>query len=111
MYIIDKGANKAMDTAKRSSFIFCVGYEGETALVDGNMVKKYSGYTTMQLAEAGLFRAACASAIFSDKQTEIDAFISYYNRTAGLEIASKEELTKLFGVSVSDFAGKKIRVL
>lgn len=100
-----------MDKAKRSDFIFCVGYEGETALVDGSMAKTHAAYTTMQLAEAGLYRAACASAILSDDKTEIDAFVAYYNKIAGLSISTKEELTKLFGVSVSDFIGKKIRVL
>lgn len=100
-----------MDKSKRADFVFCIGYEGATALVDGTMKAKYSSFSTLQLAEAGLFRAACASALYSENPEEIRAFIDFYNKKAGAAIATAEELSKLFGVSLADFSGKNIRVL
>ena len=100
-----------MDKSKRADFIFCIGYEGATALVDGAMKAKCGNFTTQQLAEAGLFRAACASALFSENPEEIRAFIDFYNQKAGTALTTPEELSKLFGVSLEDFAGKNVRVL
>lgn len=100
-----------MDKTKHADFIFCIGYEGATALVDGKMKAQYGSYSTLQLAEAGLFRPACASALSSENPEEIKAFIEFYNKKTGSAITTPEELSKLFGVSIEDFSGKTVRIL
>ena len=74
----------------REDFIFTIGYDGPAAIVDGQAKKRYSSLSAKELAEKGLFRAACASAIWSKDPKELEIVSEIYG--AGVP------LQRLFGV-------------
>jgi hypothetical protein len=82
----------------REDFIFTIGYDGETAIVDGKAKASYGAMGTAELAEAGLFRSAFASAVFSGKPEDLQAFASIFNARAGTSYTTEEDFKRLFGV-------------
>jgi hypothetical protein len=82
----------------RADFIFTIGYDGPTAIVDGQAKKKYGAHSTRELAEKGLFRAAYSSAVFSQKPEEIEIVAKFYNKAAGTSYTAAASLDRLFGV-------------
>ncbi len=93
----------------REDFMFTIGYDGSTAIVDGKAKAKYGKLATTALVEAGMFRAAFASALYSGKPDEISAFASAFNAKAGTAYASAEDFMRLFGVKQETV--KKVLVL
>lgn len=83
----------------REDFIFTIGYDGSTAVVDGKARKEYGKLGTMQLAEKGLYRAAYSSALYSGDESEMRSFIAYFNGVAGTGYTGSDQLARLFGVS------------
>jgi len=82
----------------REDFIFCIGYDGDTAIVDAKAKKEFGRFSTMELAEKGLYRAAFASALYSEKPEETQSFIEFFNRKAGTQYTEARQLSRLFGV-------------
>ncbi|PKL23245.1 MAG: hypothetical protein CVV47_16255 [Spirochaetae bacterium HGW-Spirochaetae-3] len=82
----------------REDFIFTIGYDGGTAIVDGKAKKQYGKIGTVALAELGLFRSAFASAVYSGSPEELKAFASIFNTKAGTSYSTQEEFQRLFGV-------------
>lgn len=82
----------------REDFMFTIGYDGGTAIVDGKAKAKYGKLGTAELAEAGLFRAAFASAIHSGSGDELKAFAAIFNAKAGTSYTTQDEFQRLFGV-------------
>jgi len=93
----------------RDDFIFCIGYDGDTAIVDGRAKKEYGRLSTAELAEKGLYRAAFASALFSRKSDEMKAFIDLFNNKAGTQYTDPGQLSRLFGVYLEEIS--KVKVL
>ncbi|MDR1144038.1 MAG: hypothetical protein LBK77_07475 [Spirochaetaceae bacterium] len=93
----------------RADFVFTIGYDGPSAVVDGQAKKHYGSLSTVQLAEKGLFRAAYSSAVYArapalaetsgedGDNEEIATVIKLYNRAAGTSY-KPEDLPRLFGV-------------
>jgi hypothetical protein len=86
----------------REDFIFAIGFEGATAVVDGKAKRQFGKLSTMELAEKGLYRAAYASALFSGKPEEIKAFIEFFNSKAKTSYTETAQLSRLFGVYLED---------
>ncbi len=86
----------------REDFIFTIGYEGSTAVVDGKARKEFGRLSTMELAEKGLYRAAFSSALYSSKPEEIKAFIDFFNAKAGTSYSEVSQLSRLFGVYLEE---------
>ena len=86
----------------REDFIFAIGFEGATAVVDGKAKRQFGKLSTMELAQKGLYRAAYASALFSGKPEEIKAFIDFFNSKAGTSYTEAAQLSRLFGVYLED---------
>jgi hypothetical protein len=84
---------------RREDFVFCIGYEGASAIVDGKLKARYGSYSTRRLAEAGLFKQAVCSAIFSEKPEELEEVLQVYNAQAKRSLSSVEELKRTFGIS------------
>ncbi|HOO01990.1 MAG TPA: hypothetical protein PLE76_04710 [Rectinema sp.] len=82
----------------RDDFVFCVGYDGDTAIIDGKAKKEFCGLSTMELAEKGLYRAAFASALYSQNPEEMKVFIDFFNKKAGTAYTEAGQLSRLFGV-------------
>jgi hypothetical protein len=84
----------------REDFIFTIGYDGGTAIIDGKAKAKYGKLDTAGLASAGLYRAAFASPLFSDRPEGPKAFADIFNAKAGTAYSTKEEYQRLFGVKM-----------
>ena len=88
---------------KRAEFVFTIGYDGPAAVVDGQAKRLYSGLSTAELAERGLFRAAYSSAIWSKNEKELETVAESYNKATGssVEITSLQRLFGVYPVEVS----------
>lgn len=82
----------------REEAVASIGFDGNAALVDKKMKKKYAAMNTAALAEAGFFRAATVSALYSDEPSELELVADAYNRLAGSSYAA-DTLPRLFGVA------------
>jgi hypothetical protein len=89
---------------KRQEFVFAIGFQGDTAIVDKRAMRQYARLSTMELAEKGLFRAAFCSAVYSSDEDEMRAFIEYFGDrtthggTETVRMDSVDKLKRLFGV-------------
>ena len=83
---------------RREDFIFTIGYDADTAIIDGKAKKKYGKLDTAQLAEAGLLKAAFCSALFTGDETEFALVLDAYNKGHGTAYTTADELKRLFGV-------------
>jgi hypothetical protein len=81
----------------REDFVFTIGYDGPSAVVDGQAKRRYGSLSTRQLAERGLFRAAYSSAVFSGDPADMETVLEFYNKAAGSS-ATSASLDRLFGV-------------
>ncbi|MDR1277366.1 MAG: hypothetical protein LBK02_01300 [Treponema sp.] len=82
----------------RADFIFTIGYDGPSAVVDNQAKKRYGALSTRELAERGLFRAAYSSAVYSKDPRELETVVEIYNKTAGASLTVNSPLERLFGV-------------
>ena len=96
---------------RREDFVFCIGFEGRTAIVDGRLLRRYRSASTRQLAEAGLYKQAVCSAVFGAADGELDEVLTIYNARTAAPIRSVEELKRTFGVSVVPEGVKKVTVV
>jgi hypothetical protein len=96
---------------RREDFVFCIGFEGSTAIIDGKMQRKFGSRTSRQLAEAGYFKQAVCSAVFSDNPQELEEVLAVYNAKTDAPVRSTEELKRIFGVSGVPEGVKKLTVV
>ena len=85
----------------RQDFVFTIGYEGNTAVVDGALKRRYGSLTTEQLAEKKLYKQAVSSAVYEELSAggaALQRVLELYNRDARKKIGSVEELKRTFGV-------------
>ena len=90
----------------RKDFVFTIGYEGSTAVVDGTLKRRYGSLTTEQLAEKKLYKQAVSSAVYEafsagqepESAGALQRVLELYNRDAPKKIGSPEELKRTFGV-------------
>jgi hypothetical protein len=88
----------------RQEFVFTIGFQGDTAIVDKRAMRQYGRLSTLELAEKGLYRAAFCSALFSQNESEMNDFIRMFsektNAAGGTSsgFTSEDQLKRLFGV-------------
>ena len=82
----------------REDFIFTVGYDGDAAIVDKKARKRYSKMTTIELFDAGFFKPALCSAIYSENPDELNAIFEKYNSLTDKKIESVEQLKLVLGI-------------
>lgn len=83
---------------KEADFVFTVGYQGESAIIDGKAQKKYKSATIEQLLEDGMYKAAFCKAIYHDDIEGQKKVLRMYNEKSGSSYESIENLKRLFGV-------------
>jgi hypothetical protein len=96
---------------RREDFVFCIGFEGSTAIIDGKLLRRYRSHTARQLAEAGMFKQAVASAVFDGSVAELDEVLQVYNGRTKSPVRTSDELKRTFGVSVVPEGVKKVTVV
>ena len=90
----------------REDFIFTIGYDGPTAVVDKQAKRKFGKLSTRELAEKGLFRSAYSSSVYSGDKDEqkfvADRYSDLTNTglsgVAGSSAIAVPALDRLFGV-------------
>lgn len=92
----------------RKDFIFTIGYDGSTAVVDGTLRRRYGSLGTLELAENGLYKQAVSAAIYEAAAGSaaagpgsaglLEQVLARYNSRAAQKLASVEELKRVFGV-------------
>jgi hypothetical protein len=82
----------------REDFVFTIGYDGPSAVVDGQAKRRDGSLSTRELAEKGLFRAAYSSAVYAKNPAELETVLEFYNKAAGTSYTPSSPLDRLFGV-------------
>lgn len=96
---------------KREDFVFSIGYAGDTAIVDKGARAKYGSFSTEQLLQAGLYRSAFCSALYSESTEEQQLVLDKVNSDCGTSLTDIGQLKRLYGVfSVPQEVGK-VKVL
>lgn len=80
---------------KREDFVWTIGYQDDTAIVDGPARKRFKKSTPEELLEAGMYRAAFCAALY-DGTTE--SFLPRFVDKTGIPADSVGYIQRLFGV-------------
>ncbi|MFP4561928.1 MAG: hypothetical protein ACLFRY_01345 [Spirochaetia bacterium] len=92
---------------KESDFVFTLGYQGDTAIVDGKEARKYSSYSFERLLDEGLFKPAFCKALYNEDEEGMKKVLEAYNRISGSGYSGILSLKRLFGVfDVPEVVGK-----
>jgi hypothetical protein len=82
----------------REDFIFTVGFEGNTAIVNAHAKRSFGRLSAKGLAEKGLFKAAVASAVYNKSAQELEEVLAVYNANNAKTLDSGDALKRTFGV-------------
>ncbi len=82
----------------RKDFVFTIGYDGSTAVVDGSLKRRFGSLGTVQLAEKGLFKQALCSAVYDGAAEALLLVLESFNARTEHKLAGVEELKRMFGV-------------
>jgi hypothetical protein len=82
----------------RNAFVFCIGYNGGTAIVDRKLEAQYGRLSTRDLFAAGLYKPAVASAIFAKNDADLAWLLQEYVKATGKELRDVDALKKTVGV-------------
>ncbi len=83
---------------KEDEFVFTIGYQGESAIVDGKAQKKFKNLSMDELIEEGMYKAAFCRAIFHEDVEGQQKVLEAYNKQSGSAYSSIDNLKRLFGV-------------
>jgi hypothetical protein len=96
---------------RRQDFVFCIGFEGSTAIIDGRLLRRHGMRSTRELAEAGFFKQALSSAIFSGSPQELEEVLALFNKGVRTPVGSVEELKRIFSVFGVPEGVKKVKLV
>ena len=96
---------------RREDFVFTIGYDGSTAIIDGKARKRYGKLTARQLTEQGLCRAAFCAALFDDDGPALDAILQSYGGEQRVAYTGRDDLKRLYGVTAVPDDIKRVKVL
>lgn len=83
----------------RNAFVFCVGYDGGTAIVDRKLESRFGRLGTRDLFAQGLYKPAVASAIFAKNDADLEWLRQEYSRVVGREVPTIDILKRTVGVN------------
>ena len=83
----------------REEFIFTIGYDGDTAVVDKKSAQEYGKLSTAELFDRGMIKAAVCSAVFSKDKGEEQLVLDKFNAIVSPPVESFDDLKKIFGVT------------
>lgn len=97
-----------MAAMKREDFICTIGYQGDTAIVDGGARRRYGKRSARELLDEGLYRQAYCAALWDDG---LEDFLPAFCEKTGVDVASVAALKRLFGVFEVPESGVKVSVI
>ena len=83
---------------KRDDFLFTIGYQGNTAIIDGKTKAKNLRASYKELAEKGLYKAAYCAVLESKDPAAMEDFMAFFNARVPGKTYRQEDLSRLFGV-------------
>jgi len=95
----------------REEFVFSIGFQGESAIIDGKAKKENGKLSTKELADKGLYRASFCSALYAGSEDEMKIVLDSYNKQSGGELSSIDDMKKLLGIYTVPDGIKKISVI
>ena len=82
----------------RNAFVFCIGYNGGTAVVDRKLEAQYGRLGTRELFTQSLYKPAVASAIYAKNTDDLEWIRQEYSRITGRELRDIDALKRTVGV-------------
>lgn len=82
----------------RNAFVFCIGYNGGTAIVDRKLEAQFGRLGTRELFAQGLYKPAVASAIFAKNAEDLEWIRQQYSAVTGRELRDVDALRRTVGV-------------
>lgn len=82
----------------RNAFVFCIGYNGGTAIVDRKLEAQFGRLGTRDLFARGLYKPAVASAIFAKSAEDLEWLRLEYGKVTGRDLRDVEALKRTVGV-------------
>jgi len=92
----------------RADFVFTIGYQGNTAVVDKNARRIYANASATELLAAGLHKPAFCSALYDNDAPQMEAVVAAYRQKTGNPDITAESLKRLFGVFGDPGAVQKV---
>jgi hypothetical protein len=93
---------------KREDFVCAVGFQGDTAIIDGTARKKYGRRSATELLQDGMLRYAFCAALYDG---ELDALLEPFATATGIDAPTGEALKRLFGVFSVPEGTVKVKVV
>ena len=82
----------------KEDFMFVIGYQGVSAIVDKRAKSRYSKLTNIELSEKGLFKSAFCAALYDENEEELKKVVEIYSSKSGMNLSSGESMKRLLGV-------------
>jgi len=95
----------------RQDFVFCIGFSGDTAIVDGKLKARYGRLGPLELAQKGLFKQAVASALAGGGAGDLAAVAAVFNAETMFPVKDPADLKRVFGLHAIPEHVKKVNVL
>jgi hypothetical protein len=83
---------------KREDFMFSVGFDGQTALVDGDSRRRYGRLSVDELVDKGLFRPAVCAAVYDKDDEALERIRAVFVRVSGSDVGAADDLLRIFGI-------------
>ncbi len=96
---------------RREDFVFTIGYQGDTAIVDGHARSRYGRLSARQLAEQGFLKPALSSALYSQNPEELEEVVRLFNEKSGTDPVTLEQLKRVLGVFEVPQMINKVKVI
>ena len=95
----------------RDDFVFIIGYDGDTAIVDSAAQRKYRRLAIQELLEEGQYRAALRASEYDQDEAALQQVLEAYNTGSVYPVPDLWELRRVFGVfGVPDDISKVERI-
>ena len=95
----------------REDFVFTIGYRGNTAIVNGNLKRRYSKLSALELAEKGMFKQAICYALYTSSNEDLNSILNFYNEHNENKVKDTEDLKRIFGVTRIPEEVTKVQVM
>jgi len=82
----------------RNAFVFCIGYNGGTAIIDRKLEAQFGRMGTRELFAEGLYKPAVASAIFAKNTDDLEWLRLEYGRLTDQDLRDVDSLKRTVGV-------------
>lgn len=83
---------------KKQDFMFTIGYQGDSAIIDAQARKKFAKLSLQELNEKGLYKPAFCAALFDGDENGMQTVLQAYNEGLGTDYSDIDNLKRLFGV-------------